>query len=1207
MSGDFGPTGMMVIQGNRIESLRSVMTEWIRRYPLAPLQSEQILVQSNGIAQWLNMALAADNSQGGLSIAAANNMQLPARFLWQVYRSFDPVLPHVSPFDKAPLTWLLYGLLEEPQQWLNASQDPSLFAPILNYLRKDDDPARIHQLSSKLASLYDQYQVYRPDWLLDWKAGKNNIRKTVDHKEVAVLHKNQLWQPELWRMIHRQLAEGSANSVAGIRLKSRAEVHANFLRQCRLAESPPKLLPPRVIVFGISALPPILIEMLVAISKFSQVLLFVNNPSQHYWGDLIEGKSWLKGQIRNRDRLSKGNDKLTTAPLDLPHLQPALGNPLLAAWGKQGKDYLSLLDEYDQPQQYRNHFQSIDLFESPLAELKHKQHPTLLQQLQEDIFELRDVSERVKLNQTQQRAKNDASIEFIQAHSAQREVEILHDMLLNEFEQAHLHASDLDYQNILIMVPDINQYAPHIQAVFGRFESSNPRYIPFHISDQTSQYNSSLLKAFRTLLNAVEARFTLTEVQELLQTEAIQERFNIKPDQMGLLLAWFKGSNIRWGLTTEHRNDLGFADLGEQNSWLFGLKRMLLGYATGNTDSWQDILPYSEVAGLEASLLGALYEFVSKLCDLQLSLQQQATAQQWQTRINQLCSDFFDSSQVKDDLTLSAIAEILQTWCEQIALAGEESLSFPVSVFKDQILNELDKPSLFRTFFAGSVNFANLMPMRAIPFKQIWMLGMNDADYPRKQSRDDFDLMFHAYRPGDRSRREDDRYLFLEAILSARKKLVISWVGREIKDNSIKPPSVLVGQLRDYLAQGWGGETAAQQQDFLTSLTVVYPLQPFSREYFRIKPTEKRLFTYATEWRQAYTGVQQSQSESLTHSAFFPEQAVHLGVLSHFLHKPLNSFYQNRLKVSQLVLNGQIDEDEPFVVEGLNAWNLRDQLVTRLNQAFIQLATVQGDLQTLIEQELVRSAEQLRLAGELPPSALSIFTQERLIKQLLPAYTAYRQWQIAYPIHCKGELRQLTVSVDPILAASDAHPPKPMLIEGFLADYRKSDHKQQQAVRLLMQSSVLTKSSQLRYDKLVRYWPDHLFAQLDQPTTTLLFEPDSEEPVGFAALDSEIAKEHLLSLALQWLDAMQTPAPLACKTALAWLTKQSNPQTVYEDNYNSTAEVSSHHGYSRFWPDFSCLTQDGRFAELAEILYQPIIDNVDHFVSSKLGTDDAIL
>ncbi|BBI63158.1 hypothetical protein HSBAA_44640 [Vreelandella sulfidaeris] len=148
---------------------------------------------------------------------------------------------------------------------------------------------------------------------------------------------------------------------------------------------------------------------------------------------------------------------------------------------------------------------------------------------------------------------------------------------------------------------------------------------------------------------------------------------------------------------------------------------------------------------------------------------------------------------------------------------------------REHWLGQIDEHSLSQRFLAGAVNFATLMPMRAIPFKHVCLLGMNDGEYPRSQPPLDFDLMGSDYRPGDRSRREDDRYLFLEALLSARQQLYISWVGRSQIDNSPMPPSVLVGQLRDHLAAGWRTQTG---EPLLDALTTEHPLQPFSRRYF---------------------------------------------------------------------------------------------------------------------------------------------------------------------------------------------------------------------------------------------------------------------------------------------------------------------------------------------------------------------------------------
>ncbi|KTT38389.1 hypothetical protein SB11R_24055, partial [Pseudomonas oryzihabitans] len=102
--------GFMVVHGNRLEELRSLAVGWMRRYPLAPLENEQVLVQSNGIAQWLKLALAEDprgDDEGGCGVAAALEVQLPAAFLWRTYRQVlgrDNVPPS-SPLDRAPLTW----------------------------------------------------------------------------------------------------------------------------------------------------------------------------------------------------------------------------------------------------------------------------------------------------------------------------------------------------------------------------------------------------------------------------------------------------------------------------------------------------------------------------------------------------------------------------------------------------------------------------------------------------------------------------------------------------------------------------------------------------------------------------------------------------------------------------------------------------------------------------------------------------------------------------------------------------------------------------------------------------------------------------------------------------------------------------------------------------------------------------------------------
>ncbi|MFC2538744.1 MAG: exodeoxyribonuclease V subunit gamma, partial [Lautropia mirabilis] len=119
---DIAP-GFIVIHGNQSETLRDLICDWMRAHPLAPLENEVILVQSNGIAQWLTLSLAADPlpvdagrpafDGRGLGIAAAIDLQLPSRFIWQAYRAVlgEDQVPERSPFGKDLLTWRLMRLL----------------------------------------------------------------------------------------------------------------------------------------------------------------------------------------------------------------------------------------------------------------------------------------------------------------------------------------------------------------------------------------------------------------------------------------------------------------------------------------------------------------------------------------------------------------------------------------------------------------------------------------------------------------------------------------------------------------------------------------------------------------------------------------------------------------------------------------------------------------------------------------------------------------------------------------------------------------------------------------------------------------------------------------------------------------------------------------------------------------------------------------
>ncbi|WP_107851736.1 exodeoxyribonuclease V subunit gamma [Oceanimonas marisflavi] len=1114
--------GLMVVHGNHLEALRELAVTWMRSHPLAPLENEVILVQSNGIAQWLKLALAEHRSGG---IAAAVQVELPARFLWQSYRAVlgSHSIPRLSPLDKAPLTWRLMRLLPE------LVSDP-VFAPLERFLQNDGDGRKRYQLAERLADLFDQYQVYRADWLAAWAAGRDVIihgrRGEQPLEDVA------RWQPALWRALLHDVGE---QELAG----SRAGVHPRFVEHLRTCDGRPAGLPRRVVVFGISSLPAQTLEALSAMARFSQVLLCVHNPCQHHWGDIVPDQDLLRHQYRRHARKAGQAPGLSDTELH----QHA--HPLLAAWGKQGRDYINLLDSLDDPDSYRQRFDAIgsriDLFDD--GDTQH-----LLGQLQDDILNLRPPAE--SREHWPPLAREQLSIEFHIGHSAQREVEILHDQLLARFSGD----DTLRPRDIIVMVPDINVYAPHIQAVFGQYERDDDRFIPFTLADQGSRGSEPLLIALEHLLRLPESRLPVSEVLDLLDVAALRRRFGIKETDLPVLRRWIEGAGVRWGLDARRRAGLGLPEALEQNTWRFGLRRMLLGYAVGAGDAWAGIEPYDEIGGLDAAIIGPLVSLLDAIDALHDALTEAVPAADWTVRLHGLLMDFFTPDTEREQALMAGLTDALEQW--QALCAGVDlGEPLPLTVVREAWLGAVDQGRLSQRFLAGAVNFCTLMPMRAIPFRRVCLLGMNDGDYPRSVTPLDFDLMAGDYRPGDRSRREDDRYLMLEALLSAREGLYISWAGRSIRDNSERPPSVLVGQLRDHLS-GWQLEDGGE---LLAAITTEHPLQPFSRRYFT---GESGLASYAREWVQA---EQEPMSADTPLVPWQPDGPVTLEQLQQFLRQPVATFFARRLKV---VLDESVateQDEEPFALNGLERYVIKREL--------LDAAAGAED----VNEAVLRAATRLQGQGRLPLAGFG----ERLRAEVQGALPEQLS---GYHALCQAWPERLTSPLPLSLVHGG------LQLEGWLGGLRRSG---KHLALIELQPGDLASKKSLRWHRLLRPFVAQVVACACGIELSLYVV--GEDIILHGEPLAQPDAQHIVQ---GWLDALQAgmtaPLPVAIKTAMAWLDKKDEAAAckIYDgDDYHSQGERSESGALARQFPDFNALNADGTFAAWSERLYRPLLDH----------------
>jgi len=1129
--------GLLILHGNQMELLRAAVFDFLRSHPLGPLEEELVLVQSNGVAEWLKIALAED-----LGVCAATRVALPARFQWQAYRGMlgPERVPRRSPFDKDALTWRLMRLLPELLQ-------KDKFEPLRHFL-SDGDPERRLQLAERLADLYDQYQVYRADWLSDWAEGRDQLRRPG--KDPVALAPDQCWQAQLWREIH-------ASMPAERRWSGRATIHQQFMAAVEADRAPAQRLPRRVILFGMSTLPYQTIEAMAGLSRHTQVLVAVPNPCQFYWGDIIDGRELLRAAYK-RQQQRDGRD-LSAIPVEELH---AHSHPLLASWGRQGRDFIRMLDEFDGDHGSKFSNLRVDLFSD-------EEGGTLLGQAQAAIRDLLPLSEHPHAPP----ALDDCSIEFHIAHSAQREVEVLHDQLLSWFADAagQFAGRPLRPRDVVVMVPDIDAFQAAIHAVFDQHKPGDPRRIPFEIGDVKDRSVNPLVNALEWLLRLPQQRCRQSEVRDLLDVPALAARFGLLDDDLPTLGRWIEGASVRWGLDQHHRAGLGLGSAGEQNSWLFGIRRMLLGYATGTGPGFNGIEPYAEVGGLDAALAGSLAELVEALLAWHELLGASLRPEEWGERARALLARFFRATDEADRLVLNQLEEALQCWLEicENALFDE---AVPLAVMREAWMSELDQPALTHQFVSGGVTFCTLMPMRAVPFRVVCLLGMNDGDFPRRTQQSDFDLLAlpGMSRPGDRSRRDDDRYLMLEALLAAREKLYLSWVGRNVRDNSEQPPSILVSQLRDYLAAGWDLD--------LDERTTVHALQPFSRRYFE----EGGLLTYAGEWRSAHApdGVAAAAgaaaAAALPPYELDPASRLKLGELASFLKQPVRYFFRRRLGVVFDADQAVGEDEEPFALGALE----RHQLETGLLHD-------RGEPEQPAEVRAVLGERAARLLreGVLPIGGVGRRLQRDLVEELVPARQAWLALRARYP--------------EPATKHALALDFGGIVLDDWI-DHLRTDGEHIVWMRQTT-SNIMDKQGMPRPGKLIDAWLSQLAAcAAGMAVTGYLVARDGVAEI--AALDCAAAHARLAELVALWRANLDAPLPVASRTALAHLA-EDNPESVYDGS------ETSHEGapppecrdpaLARLWPDFRALEDTPGWPAVAERLYGPLVEWVEASVQAR--------
>lgn len=784
--------------------------------------------------------------------------------------------------DQEIMKWTIYELLDE-ESFIEKFPEKS------NYY--DENPIKKIALASELADLFEQYQVYRYKTIEDW------------NREISDLETINDWQEYLWRRVKQK---------CGKLYEDKSESGLNLIDALKIAENKTNVKNriPAIHIFGLAIIAPYHLGLLNEISKSTDIYLYITNPApEEYWLDDMS-ESQIAKLLQRKPKTLK-EDLL-------------IGNDLLLNWGTIAKTTFSLLYGEDD---FVNSLE-INLFEPS------QDRNTLLRKIQSDILHNIPVHESGNYHIDDVK---DGSITINGCYSALREVEVLYNYIIELIDKKKIAISPRD---IVIMVSDIDLYAPYIHAVFG----NGPHYIHYTIADETITAGNNMFSAITSILNLDAVTFKAEAVLELLDSTYIKKRFRF--NDISAVRNVVRQAGIYYGI------DNHIEDETYMVSWNYGLKKILYGLCIGGSptdysDGKQTFIPLDSAEGAEGAERIKLMFFIKILQHFLELRNTDKTIGEWALYLQELLENMVFESGVQDDEDFPRFVSFI----EKLVMLDKTTQNIKISfeVFRHSLLQQLTAETKSSSFFGSGITFCSLVPMRSVPFKIVGMLGMDFDKFPRKEKPLSFSILQREKLKGDRNIKENDKHLFLENLLSAKEFLYISFIGKSSKEGSAIPPSSLVDELIGYVANA-----AKIEGDALSKLWVtIHPLRGFSKRYFE----SGGLINYLSE--DCYkTNMQVMELAKVPDEINYEE--IKLQDFVSFFQNPPKYYLNKRLGVYYRDEEEMIPEHEVFEFDKLTEWGIKNELL-------------------YVEEEMVEEELRIKkLKGEIPLANMGLALVEDL-------------------------------------------------------------------------------------------------------------------------------------------------------------------------------------------------------------------------------------
>ncbi|UCF48080.1 MAG: exodeoxyribonuclease V subunit gamma [Myxococcales bacterium] len=643
------------------------------------------------------------------------------------------------------------------------------------------------------------------------------------------------WQAELWRRVVRKL--GPHDLATRIQdaleaLHSRREVADVRFRRLHL--------------FSLETLPPLFLRFFGVLSREIPTTLYLLEPSSEYIGDV---------QLTARAAHRVG------APCD--------GHTFLSNLGRLSRDFQQLLLSVDENVQ-----RSIDLFETPARR-------NLLSSLQADIREFRiapEDADRDAIDPT------DQSISIHACAGPMREAQVLHDLVRAALEDDH----SLEPEDIVVMTPDLETYAPAFRAVFGQDEAHR---IPYEVHDRKTRDDTSFYDDFLAALEVLDSRFSVLDVARLMDASSMRGDFRFTPDERARVTELLAAAGVRWGVDAEHREELEFP-AEALHTWRAGLGRLFLGFASmpEATRAFEGLLPRGAPTLGDAELVARLSRLCEVLFDFHQHTRLPLDVGAWVPFLERLARLLFEEDD-ESSAAVRSLREALYGLRELTALSGYTGLISLKTLRKELSAQLLEKTPAVG-FLRRGVTLTELVPLRSIPFRVVCLVGMSEDSFPRADDRPSFDLTRTQHRPGDRNKRYDDRHSFLQALLCARDRVIITYSAPPISPRTGANPSPVVWDLCETINRYY---QLPKGKSVLEATT--HPFHAFDPKYFEDRGLPQSFSRrYLTIARALAAPSEEPSRVELRAEAEDPEMTVSVGELARWLWNPATAFIDEVLR-----------------------------------------------------------------------------------------------------------------------------------------------------------------------------------------------------------------------------------------------------------------------------------------------------------------------